>query len=52
MPEYVPKLFKQFGHESPPKLQDQPYPHAPPNYGAKIQYSKAIDNPPPTFKGG
>ena len=52
MPGYVPKALKRFVHEPPPKLQDQPYPHAPPNYGGKIPYAKAIDNPlPPTFKG-
>ena len=44
IPGYVPKALKTFGHEPTTELQDQPYPHASPNYGAKIQYSKAIDN--------
>ena len=30
MPGYVTKALKQFGHEPTPKLQHQPYPHAPP----------------------
>ena len=51
MSGYVPKALKRFGHEPPPKLQDRPYPHAPHNYGANIQYSKDIDNPH-TLKGG
>ena len=51
MPGYIPKALKRFGHEPPPKLQDQLYPHAPPNYWAKLQYSKAIDNSPPLSNG-
>ena len=43
---YIPKALKRFGHEPPPKLQDKPYLYAPPNYGSKIQYYKAIDPPP------
>ena len=46
MPGYVPQALKPFGHEPLPKLQYQPYPHAPPNYASKIQYAKAIDTPP------
>ena len=52
MPVYVPKALKRFGHEPHPKLQNQPYPHATPNYGAKVKYANAVDNPPHTFKGG
>ena len=51
MPGYIPKALKQFGHEPPPKLQDQPYPYAPPNHGVKTQYVKATDNSPPLSKG-
>ena len=47
MPGYVPKSLKQFGHDTPPNLQDQPYPHAPPSYGEKLQYAKSINNTPP-----
>ena len=47
MPGYLPKALKIFGHETPPKLQDKTYPHAPHSYGEKIQYAKAIDNYPP-----
>ena len=36
--------IKQLVHETPQKLQDQPNPHAPPNYGSKVQHAKAIDN--------
>ena len=48
---YIPKALKQFGHKRPPKLQDQPYRHAPPSYGAKIKYTKAIENLPQFQRG-
>ena len=51
MPGYVPKALKWFGHEPPPRLQEQPYQCFPTNYRAKVlQYVKAIDNPPPLMK--
>ena len=34
------KALKRFNHQKPKKMQHQPYPHLPPNYGAKIQYAK------------
>ena len=53
MSGYVPKALKRFYHEPPQKLQDQPYPHAPPNYGAKVKYANSVDNsPPPPFQRG
>ena len=51
MPGYVPKALKRFFHEPPPKIQYQPYPCAPPNYRAKVQYTKAINKPSPLSKG-
>ena len=51
MPGYFPQALKQFVHEPPPKLKNQPYPHAPPNYEAKLQYAKAIDNSHPLSEG-
>jgi len=36
IPGYIPKALKRFEHELPKKPQDQPYPHVPPNYGAKL----------------
>ena len=51
MPGYVPKAFTRFGHERPQKLQDQPYKHTLLNYGAKLQYGKAIYNQLPLSKG-
>ena len=46
MPGYVPKALKRFAHEPPAKPQRQPYPHVPPDYGARKQYAKAPDNAP------
>ncbi len=38
---------------SPPvKIQDQPYPHLKPNYGAKTQHATAEDTSPPLNKAG
>ena len=51
MPGYIPNSLKLFGHEPPPKLQDQTYKHASPNYREKIQYAKAIDKYFPLSKG-
>ena len=50
MPGYIPKALKRFDHEPPLKRQDQPYPHVPPNYGARVQYAKAADDSPPLSK--
>ena len=47
MPGYIPKALKRFEHKPPRKPQDQPYPHVPPNYGAKVQYAKTADGSPP-----
>jgi hypothetical protein len=37
MPGYVPKALKRFQHVPPCKPQNQPYPHNPPKYGAKMR---------------
>ena len=52
MPGYVPKALKRFDHQPPTRPQDQPYPHVPPNYGAKVQYAKSADVSPPLTKEG
>ena len=39
MPEYLEKAFVRFNHGKPMKIQNAPYPHAPPKYGAKTQYA-------------
>ena len=38
MPGYLDKAFVRFKHDKPMKIQNSPYPHVPPSYGAKIQY--------------
>ena len=43
MPQYVPEALKRFDHPPPETRKDQPYPHIPPIYGARVQYAKAID---------
>ena len=48
IPGYVKKGIMQFGHEKPARRQDSPFPHTPPNYGAKKQTPKlghAIKSP-------
>eukprot|EP01082_Thalassiosira_pseudonana_P012372 g11214.t1 g11214 contig5:382941-386300(-) len=50
MPGYVNKALKRFGHEHPPNRQDQPYPHTPPKYGAKVQYAEEVKDSPPLNK--
>ena len=52
MPGYVPNALIQFWHPSPGKIQDQPYPHAKPNYGAKTQHTMVEDTSLPLNKGG
>jgi hypothetical protein len=46
MPGYVTKALTHFWHPPPIKNQDQPYPHAKPNYGAKTQHAMAEDTTP------
>ena len=46
MPGYVGKARQEFGHKMPTRRQDSPYPHTPPNYGAKQQFSQAPDESP------
>ncbi len=41
MPGYVTKALTHFQHPPPVESQDQPYPHAKPNYGAKTQHAMA-----------
>jgi len=52
MPVYVTKALTRFQHPPPVKSQDQPYPHAKPNYGAKTQHAMAEDTTPPLNKAG
>ena len=42
MPGYLEKAFVRFNHGKPMKIQNAPYPHDPPNYEAKTQYT--VDN--------
>ena len=46
MPGYCNQACQQFHHKMPKRQQDQPYPHTPPNYGAKTQFTKEEDNAP------
>ena len=46
MPRYVQDALQRFKHNPPQRQQDQPYPHTPPEYGAKVQYAKGGDDPP------
>ena len=50
MPGYVPKSLKQFGHDTPPNLDYQSYPPAPPLYGEIVQYAMDINNTPPPLR--
>ncbi len=52
MPGYVRKALTRFQHPTPAKRQNQPYPHAKPNYGAKNQYSQENDDSPALSKAG
>ena len=47
MPGYNEKSLVQFQHERPARRQNSPYPHTPPNYGAKQQYAKEADSSAP-----
>ena len=46
MPGYVKKALKRFQHQTPTKPQNQPHPHIPPKYGAKVQYAEPEDTTP------
>jgi hypothetical protein len=48
MPGYVEKSLERFNHNTPSKPQHSPFPHTPPQYGAKLQYAKD-DNATPTL---
>jgi hypothetical protein len=50
MPGYVTKALKRFNHSRPNKPQNQPYPHVPPKYGAKVQYAMPEDTSPKLSK--
>jgi len=46
MPGYVAKARKEFGHDMPTRVQRSPYPHTPPQYGAKRQLAELPDSSP------
>ena len=46
MLSYVQDALTRFCHAHPRKLQDQPYTHANPTYGAKAKYATNIDYSP------
>ena len=46
MLSYVQYALTLFRHARPRKLQDQPYPHVKPTYGAKAQYATDADPSP------
>jgi hypothetical protein len=48
----VAKALTRFWHPPPVKIQNQSYPHAKPNYGAKMQHATAKDTSPPLKKLG
>jgi hypothetical protein len=53
MPGYVTKALTRFWDPPLVKSQDQPYPHAKPNHGAKTQHATAENTtPPPLDKVG
>ena len=43
MPGYVAKALKRFNHKAPKKVQHQPHPHVPQQYGKCIQYAPIAD---------
>ena len=49
---YVKKLLHRFQHDTPTKMQHQPHPYVPPNYGEKTQYDTPLDSPQPLNKKG
>eukprot|EP00804_Cyclotella_cryptica_P013054 CCRYP_002367-RE/>CCRYP_002367-RE protein AED:0.37 eAED:0.37 QI:0/0/0/1/0/0/2/0/323 len=50
MPGYCAKAMHRFHHVTPPKRQDQPYPHTAPTYGVAQQYTHPMDTSPPLNK--
>ncbi|EJK67393.1 hypothetical protein THAOC_11579, partial [Thalassiosira oceanica] len=46
IPGYIEKTLLQFHHKAPARRQDSPFPHTPPDYGAKKQYAKEADDAP------
>ena len=50
MPGYCERAGQRFHHQKPAKRQDQPYPHVPTKYGAKIQYAAEEDTSPKLTK--
>ena len=46
IPGYVQDALQRFNHDTPQRQQDQPHPHTPPEYGAKLQYAKGADDSP------
>ena len=43
MLSYLTDAMRRFNNATTRKLQDQPYPHIKPNYGAKEQYTEEDD---------
>ena len=52
MPGYVANVLQIFQHNTPPKMQHQPHPHIPPNYGSKTQYTTPLHDSKPLNKEG
>ena len=46
MPGCAEQALFRFKHQRPRKPQHQPYPHVPPNYGAKQQFAEHEDEYP------
>ena len=46
MPGYIAKALKRFNHKAPKKMQHQPHPHIPPQYGKQIEYAPIADTGP------
>ena len=46
MKGYTAKALKELGHPMPKRKQYSPYPHTPPNYGAKQQFADSPDTSP------
>lgn len=49
---YKQQAFTRFNHAPPTRIQNQPYPHVPPKYGARLQYAKEADMTPLLPKEG
>ena len=46
MLSYIRYAFRRFHQTCPQRLQDQPYPHVKPTYGAKAHYATYKDDSP------